>query len=289
MKRQIVFVLSTNYAGSHFLSLQLGSHSRCASIGELHTLRRTGRRRMKACWMCEDDERCPQFKGLFGLPLAELFDRLFNNFSEAFPDVKVGIDNSKKPRWAKHFLTLQGFERKYIHLIRDPRALVRRWLLADKRRKTGVRRRTARRCWRHAWNILTGSEANIYLWKWLYQNREITRLIRRNALDARIITYRDLVARSAETLTELMNWLGLEYEPSQTEYWRFVHHGTVKRNYLRPPESGRPIPDQRWKDFLDDRAQDLAFRHPAVRAYLSDIQVDFDEREGLLGTASPGR
>lgn len=39
-KKQIVYILSTNYAGSHFLALMLASHSRCASVGEVHQLRK---------------------------------------------------------------------------------------------------------------------------------------------------------------------------------------------------------------------------------------------------------
>src|SRR5207249_5901621 len=40
MKKTVVYILSTPYAGSHFLSLQLGSHSKTMHVGELKILRK---------------------------------------------------------------------------------------------------------------------------------------------------------------------------------------------------------------------------------------------------------
>jgi hypothetical protein len=151
MTKQIAYILSTNYAGSHFLSLQLGSHSQCASIGELHHFRRN-KTRAKACYRCEKDSDCPVFSGIQGKPVRQFYDGIFDNLATYDSRISTVIDNSKKVRWAGRFLDMPGYTRKYIHLIRDPRALVRRWLLNEdtvsKKRK--VRLTTARRCWRQA-------------------------------------------------------------------------------------------------------------------------------------------
>ena len=40
MRKTIVYILSTNYAGSHYLSLLLGSNSRAKHLGEVKMLRK---------------------------------------------------------------------------------------------------------------------------------------------------------------------------------------------------------------------------------------------------------
>jgi len=285
MNRQIVHVLSTNYAGSHLLALQLGSHSRCASLGELHHLRKKGARRTKkVCYLCESDSVCPVLGGLDHLPVSAFYGRIFANLESHNPQVATVIDNSKKPRWASRFVAMPGYTQKYVHLIRDPRALIRRWILSydTPAVKREMRIKTARRCWRHCWQILRGDEPNVYIWNWLYENRLITDFLRSNELDWQLVTYYDLVFRTDEVLSRLMAWLGLEYEPSQKEYWTFVHHGSVKPDYMRPAVAGAASFDQRWKTFLDEETQKRVVEHPQIRAYLGEIGLVLGDNELVL-------
>ena len=131
MKNKIVHVLSTNYAGSHLLTLQLGSHTQCLSIGEFHHFRWKGQRRPKACYLCSDDSVCPVYQGLADSPLEQLYPKLFTNIKQYNPAISTVIDNSKKTRWIQRFFDMPNYEQYYIHLIRDPRALVRRWILTE--------------------------------------------------------------------------------------------------------------------------------------------------------------
>ena len=283
MDRQIVFVLSTNYAGSHFLTLQLGSHSRCASVGELRRFDSKGKRRFKICYRCGKDDQCPVFSGVRNLPAQAMFGKLFENLHDYAPEVHTIIDNSKNTRWASRFLDLSGYKKRYIHLVRDPRALIRRWTLVyeNPQAKQRMKRMMARRCWRHAWDILRGDEANVYLWKWLHHNKLITDFIRDNDLDASLITYHDLVCHADETLGRLMDWLGLDYEPAQKQYWSFVHHGSVKPGYMFPENEGRTLYDQRWKEFLDEKTQQAALTHAGINAYVRELGLNFDPDKGL--------
>lgn len=275
MDRQIVYVLSTNYAGSHFLALQLSSHSRCASVGEFHRYRRPAATRRQACSICSDDEHCPVYRGLDGVPLPQLFDRVFANVQGANPRVTTLVDNSKKPDWAGLFLGLEGCRQRYVHLVRDPRALVRRWMLCYETpaAKAKVRRMTARRCWRHGWSVLRGPEDNVYVHKWAYQNRLITRFIQQHGLDARVITYQDLVQFPERVLGDLMAWLGLEFEPRQLEYWTVTHHGSQKPEYMKPPKGGGRFHDLRWKQYLSPEAQQRIPTHPEVTRYLGEMGI----------------
>jgi len=287
MSKQIVFVLSTNYAGSHFLALQLASNSRCTSLGEFHRFKRRGARRRQACSICADDQRCPVFRDLADTPIAELYDRVFENLAQLDAGIVCGIDNSKKPDWAGRFLELEGYDMRYVHLIRDPRALVRRWMLCyeSPQAKAKVRRLMARRCWRRGFSILCGSEANVYVNKWVFQNRRISAFLASNALDATVLTYRDLVHAPEQTLAALMEWLGHPYEPEQLEYWRFRHHGSQKPQYMKKPDTAK-YHDLRWKTFLDAETLAGIENHPQVRQYLDTMQITMLE-DGLTLGAKP--
>ncbi|MBN2452579.1 MAG: hypothetical protein JXR77_19500 [Lentisphaeria bacterium] len=288
MGRQIVTVLSTNYAGSHFLALQLASHSRAVSLGELHRFKRSADRRRQACSICPDDASCPVFHGLEGVPLGALYDRVFANLEAMDPRIALAVDNSKKPEWARRFLDLEGYTRRYIHLIRDPRALVRRWMLCyeSAAEKSKVRRLMARRCWRRAWQILRGPEDNVYVHKWAYQNRRISRFLERFGLDARVITYQDLVLFPEQTLEGLMAWLGLTFEPDQLHYWTKKHHGSQKPQYMRPPPDGVRFHDLRWREYLAPEVRRRIADHREVRPYLAELGIVMTET-GL--TRHPGR
>ena len=104
MNRQIVYILSTNYAGSHFLALQLSSHSQCTSVGELHHFRWGPQIRPRACVHCETDKECPVLKGLDDVPVSCYYQKIFENLSAYDKQVTTLIENSKKPRWAVRFL-----------------------------------------------------------------------------------------------------------------------------------------------------------------------------------------
>jgi len=280
--KQIAYILSTNYAGSHFLGLQLGSHSQCASIGELHHFRRGLQKRPRACFRCELDSECPVLKGLDDVSISRYYSKIFENLADFDEKITTVIDNSKKVRWACRFVDMPGYTKKYIHLIRDPRALVRRWTISfDESTKKKMRIKTARRCWPHAWDILTGDEANVYVWDWLYENRQISKFIQSNKLDAQIVTYHDLVFKTDPVLSELMAWLGYDYQPSQKEYWNFIHHGSGKRTIAHTEKKIYSGTDQRWKTFLDSQTQQRAYSHRSANKYLDSIDLVYDIEAGL--------
>ncbi|MEM7385240.1 MAG: hypothetical protein AAF514_09875 [Verrucomicrobiota bacterium] len=275
-------MLSTNFAGSHFLALQLASHSRTLSIGEFHRLRRRGENRKENCYRCGADADCPVFRGLPGAPLPELYDRLFENLATFRPGLETVIDNSKKTEWAERYVGMPGYRQKYIHMIRDPRALVRRWIRTYERpsAKRQARWRTARKSG-HFWKALTAPEGEVYLWKWLYQNRLITDFLKRCGGEHRVVTYHDLVFDQERVLKELTRWMGFEFEPSQREYWKMEHHGSVKPDYMKAPDEGR-IFDQRWKADLDEETCRAALAHQPIKAYLQGLGLRLDEADGLV-------
>ena len=110
MNRTVAFILSTNYAGSHFLSLMLGSHSRAEHVGEVRHLRKPGTDRT-ICALCGSREACPLFKEITPDRVDQAYDLIF---TAAGDGIDTLIDNSKKPEWAERFLGHSGFERMVI-------------------------------------------------------------------------------------------------------------------------------------------------------------------------------
>jgi hypothetical protein len=140
------------------------------------------------------------------------------NYLRAFPFIRTVIDNSKKTAWAKRFLNIGDYELKFIHLIRDPRALVRRWLMnndtPEKRRKK--RFQLARNnLFLSPW-ILSGSDEEVFAYKWLVDNRRITRFFENNRLDFRIVTYRDIAVDTNMHIEKIVHWMGWDMNSSPT-------------------------------------------------------------------------
>jgi hypothetical protein len=278
MKKTVVLILSTNYAGSHYLSLMLGSHSRAMHIGEIHRVREGREVNLdRVCWMCREKGFCPIFSDIPPAEARRTYDIIFSRID---PKVDVLVDNSKNARgWAELFFGNDSFQRKYIHLIRDPRALVRRWLLVPPVGKTERTRRwkMMRNFPAQALRFPFAPRESVLMYQWLQQNRQITRQIQENHLDAQVVTYRDLARDPAGEIRRLAEWLDLPFEPAQLDYWNFEHHGTQKKDYAGKHER---VFDLRWQKDLPKSLQEDIANNVDIRMYLAEIGVRMTD-EGL--------
>jgi hypothetical protein len=282
--RTITTILSTNYTGSHFLSLMLGSHSQCLHVGEIRHRRREhasdeGRR---WCNICADPEQCPLYRNVTPENIGQAYNRIFQNFMDDGKPVQFLIDASKKVSWARRFLTASPYRLKYIHLIRDPRALVRRWRVSYETEHAKNRER-----WRgfvknpsRVWCWLRGSENQVFTAKWLYQNRQITNFLKRHRLDSLIVTYHDLAKQPEIELKRICDWLSIAFEPAQIEYWNFEHHGTQKKQYEWIKQEKTSYFDTRWRDFLTPAEQEEIQTDKEIRKYLEQLNLTLNE-DGL--------
>jgi hypothetical protein len=269
MDRTVVFILSTNYAGSHFASLMLGSHSGAMHVGEVcHLRKETVHKPM--CIRCGSFDRCPLFKDI----RPEVIDQTYDLIFSAMPAGKdVIVDNSKKAFWAEQFLGRPGYRKKILHLIRDPRALVRRWDMYYQK-PPQVREQRWRLMRRNLGSFLrlwAAPPRLLYVYKWLDQNRRITQLIRSRGLDSLLVTYMDLAKDTEGELRRIMDWIGLPFEPGQIEYWNFDHHGSQKREYEWVKQEKRRFFDARWKEYLTPEEQTSFAQNPHVQEYLTDL------------------
>ncbi len=275
MKKQtIVFILSSNYSGSHHLSLMLGSHSRSAHVGETKHLRKNSHIN---CWICRDKPDCTLFAGINEGNIDSLFEILFSRIDT---NIDVLIDTSKKPEWATKFLKQkEHLDFKFIHLIRDPRALVRRWGLVDYafRQRSRFRGQGALRYPRHAVSTLFGPIHYAQALRWLKQNDNITDFLINNHLDYMTVTYRDLVTNTEKIISEIMEWIGLLFESSQLDYWKFEHHGTQKAEYHTLKEKNKESFDLRWQKDITQKVQNQVVGLSAIKHYLAKNEIHISD------------
>lgn len=274
MNKKLVFILSSNYSGSHFLSLLLGSHSKAVHLGETKNLIK-GNVNCYACGVLND---CILLKDISQLETDSLYSELFNR---AGGQINLLIDTSKKIKWMSQFIHNQtDYEIKVIHLIRDPRALLRRWKnkYNSVTSKINQRRIVLKAFPKKTFALLFSSQETIYLYKWLKQNQKIASFTRENSLDTKVVTYHDLTLDPDKTLSALMEWLEENYESSQLRYWEFDHHGTQKHEYewVKKQQTTSHV-DLRWKDELGPIQSEFLLNNLDLKSFIKDqhlLQLD---------------
>jgi hypothetical protein len=279
MKKKLVFLLSSNYSGSHFCSLLIGSHSKGVHLGELKNIQKKSTAR--SCHICGDYGECRLFRDIDAGPLENVYEELF---SRVDPATEFFIDASKKPKWFKHFVNDDRYEIKLLYLIRDPRALARRWLMRIDELNRQPRERI-KQCRNHphkAFLFLFGNLLSVCIYKWYTQNREIVDFIKQSNLPWKLITYRELAREQARTLIDICEWIGVDYEPDQQKYWEFDHHGKQKSEYewVRD-QGGAKYFDLRWKEFLDEKQQKQIMENKEINGLLSQLSLKFSD-DGLV-------
>lgn len=282
MQKTIVTILSTNYAGSHFLSLLLGSHSRACHIGELRRIveGRSLAREVSFCHLCDPQSECPAIRGLTGVPAESTYARVFENFAALGRHPQALIDASKLVEWANRFVNQSAYRFKYIHLIRDPRAIIRRDMLnkSDFWRRVHARRQAVFRGRKARLSLLFAPMWKVSLCKWYNKNVAIAEFLQRHGCDAQIVTYRDLATDTAVELRRLDAWIELPFEPAQIEYWQFDHHGSQKVRYDWVKEQKKTgYFDLRWKEFFAPETAAAIACESAVTSLSSRLSLRLDD------------
>ena len=268
--KKIVYILSSNYSGSHLLSLVIGSHTRFQHIGEVKGLRNDKHPERQICGICDGHENCPVLGGISTNNLDNIYDIIFSNVDK---DIIGLVDTSKKTFWAERFLNDNRYEKKFVFLVRDPRALARRWLIDEKLNVLRERLKLLKYPPRYMKMGLFGDVVDLYVGKWLQQNWKIINFINKFNLDSITVTYHDLIMKEKEVLTDLMNWIGETYEPGQEEYWNFKHHGSSKTQYKDTRETKL---DCRWKEFLNLEQQEKIANNSNVQEFLRKCGIEMN-------------
>jgi len=277
MKKTLVFIMSSNYSGSHFLSLLLGSNTQAIHVGEVKNVIKEN----YDCHVCGNTGSCELFKGLEDIPKQEIYSALFKRAPKG---TNVLIDNSKKVGWVKQFLFLkQKYNIKIIFLLRDPRALSRRWAIRDISAwgHFRVRLKSARRYISSLIPILFSDPVYAYIYKWLEQNERISEFVKSSGIEYKVVTYREVAYEKEKTLKYLTEFIGLEYEKEQIDYWKFEHHGTQKPQYewIKKQQDSTHV-DLRWKEFLTKRQQSTILHSNYLHKFFSELNIEMRD-DGL--------
>jgi len=257
MENTVLFILSANYSGSTWLALLLGSHSQSFYVGELNKMFHD---EPAPCRLCEEKgETCPVFYDVAATKAKHIHGLVFARTGK-----KVLVDNSKTIAWSRKFLAENQFERKYVHLLRDPRAIA--YSLQLRQRPSDIS-------------------------DWIAKNLEIRGFLRQNELDYRVITYNELAERADATLAQLCQWQNLAFEPNQKEYWNVEHHGPGRNgataafldHYVPSDEQfyaatkQTQFHDLRWKEKLNEQTRKAIVRDAQLKIFLQEFELEFSE------------
>jgi len=186
----VVHIFSTSYAGSTWLNLMLGAHPEAMSVGEVKVILRQGR---AICTL--HDESCPVW------PQVDLSEgkNIYHELARVTGKRVFIVNNSRK------YLSHQqdpDIESRFVHLIRDGRAVV-----ASHLRK--FKERTLYR----ACQI------------WQREVRRNMRLMRRYPSNITTqLNYETLQHDTAGELQRLCDFIGIAYDPIMMRYWEVDQH-----------------------------------------------------------------
>jgi hypothetical protein len=277
--QRIVVLMSTNYAGSHLLSHLLGAHPQCLGVGEIHRYAQLLNDHADASVITEYANN-PVYVGLDRLPESQWHEEIGRR-----ANVDVIVDNSKKVKWLDQIRKNPNYDIKLVHLVRDPRALVARWLntYTEARQRRTQRLRVAKRMPRHALEVLRGSWETVFLYKWLRENMQVNQFLIDSELSYVRVTYRDLAFSTEETLAMLMPELGLEFEAAQLRFGESDTLGTTKIDHAETVSRSEIKPDLKWQQQLSPEAQGFIEGHSAVTEFLQTLGLKFVS-DGLTST-----
>jgi hypothetical protein len=282
-RARVIVIVALPHSGSHLLSQLLGAHDRCLSIGELHNYEKhTDRLRTGSDNIISGYGEDALFSGLSKLPVNDWHVEILKRAGADYPLVTTLVDNSKRVGWCASLIRNPSLDVHPVHLIRDPRALLRYWLLSYDRPKK-IRRQRIRHARMRPFQapmLLSCSPRELYVRKWLIRNEQATALLRDSGHSANVVSYHDLATRPESVLRSLMPRLGLDYQAGQLKYGEATQHGTLKRDYQEASTSSAIRLDVRWQTDLSAADIRAVTEDDRVRAYLSSLDLDLSE-DGL--------
>jgi hypothetical protein len=262
--RQVVFILSCDSSGSTWLGYVLGSHSRCAFVGELYRAWKPELR--EPCAWCAGQGRteCEALHGIELAPPESAYDFVLDRLN-----ADTIIDTTKKIDWvSKYANSRRGYDVKFLHLMRDPRG----WYESRKRR--------------------SAQPLDIQLAEWCGYNSQIWKFIRSTGMPSATLFYDETAAHPTAELPKLCAFLGSSFEPDALAYWQKPHHAfaangasnSVLRGLPRAEEMQffvtgddryyeehrkQSFVDERWKERLSDEEKQAIAANPEIRGLMA--------------------
>ena len=272
---QVVYIVSSEWSGSTWLSFVLGTHPRAATLGE-HWRRFKGDGRSE-CRTCQHKglPHCDVLHGITSAPLREAYSLPLARFAPQGADTLV--DNSKFLDWLEELLAAGACDPtsvRVIHLVRDPRG----WI-------TSVLGRQPTR------------DAAPLLGDWKRRVIDQRSRLATLGLPTLPLSY-DLACLDSDQVLETVSaFVGLRYGREQLRYWEREHHAmagngaaisvvpggkgaTWDRDYYLA-NLGRLFHDDRWRQRLDPAMVRSVTGDPEADRLMLDFGAGFEQLDEL--------
>lgn len=239
MKRKVLFIIGSGHCGSTLLTLILGCHHNCFSLGEFNSLPNHYKTQIPICNVCQgkcsfwdelDRQELKTLAAVLGnirlhkyIPLKlekairEIFkqDDIFNPYSYLFSQRKesILIDASKAVSWVVQRLEAKEFnngsiEPYLLHLVRDGRAVMSSYL-----------------------RRFSHMSASSFAEGWAERALQRNRLYDRFPDDRKLtISYENLATKTHETLESVCQLIGIQFIPQSIQYWKYNDHHVISGN-----------------------------------------------------------
>lgn len=267
---RLAYIASLPHSRSTLLDLILNAHSQCISVGEVFHLRSyaqcdqgvrkygsrcgCGAQTIFDCpfWTEVDTALRRHHLSLSRIDLMSPSERVFYEHNSALfsaiakvSGAQLIIDSSKaNTRLARLVACRPSIDIALIHLLRDPRGYYH------------SNRRNHR---------ITPLSAGF-----TYSISTMRRLWLLRKLDHVVVSYESIARRPVETLTQLTDWLGIEFEPDQLN-WAAKERRNLAGNRIRMHKEGTIQIDEEWKRNLS-AVQSMAVLAPSCIPYAVGIR-----------------
>ena len=272
---QIVFIVSSPWSGSTWLSFVLGTHPRAATLGE-HWRRFRGLRDSE-CRSCQHKglPHCEVLDGITTAPVERAYSLPLERFAPQGVDTL--IDNSKFLDWLEELLAAGACDPasvRVIHLVRDPRG----WITSATGRRPTL-------------------DAAMMLSDWKQRLTQQQAGLAGLGLPTLRLSYDLACLDSAYLLQTVSSFLGFQYGPEHLRYWDREHHAmagngaaisvvpggkgaTWDRDYYLT-RLGRVFHDDRWRQRLDPAMVRLVTGDPEAIRLMQAFGAGFERLDQL--------
>ncbi len=242
-KKKVVFIMGTAHCGSTLLTLVLGGHCQCLSLGEISNLPDFYRRNKPICSVCQGE--CSLWNHRFSDQDLQLLshgfaerrlhsfmplkiekqvrrflkaDQVFNPYSLIASRIKeqILIDSTKTVWWLQKKLAAREFDEGLspylIHLIRDGRAVMSSY--SRRKQYQGLTPQQFGEQFGKLWKDRVTNENNFFD---SFSGEKIR------------LRYEEFATQPEATAQFLCSWLDIDFQPDMLSYWKHEHH-TISGN-----------------------------------------------------------
>lgn len=291
----IIYILSTNYAGSTALGLALGSHSQVFFLGEpqkVFTKKSDGEWRYnRFCSICEQygkGAECPVWHTSFIQDLRNGEGLLYSKFQQATAGKYTYLaDGSKSISWLENRLNKESITPYILHISKPVHHFYASVYSRKNEQEKGI------------FKIARG---------WVNENERVMQLAASESIPYLHIRYTDFATKNAATLKRINEFLQLPAEIDQEKFWEHEHHyikgnpGTLTHFVPEVLEKESTVNqklykanhqqiflDEKWKEILSKGMLKKLYALPSVRRMSTVLGYDAEQIQpgasGFVGSA----